>query len=712
MGRFLLLAALQFSLIPLIPPVPPALTPSATPSLHQPSSRTVHNVTESDSNLLRPRPQHSSSRLPPPPNPRQNSDAAYFLPHIGPSPPTVSLNSSSALFTVPKPGFSPHLRIPRNVNYKRLVGFHSRRFILKVSKGIKQLKKSLPCKIERAKALIARQLSPPCDPLKLGLQTKSSIHAPFVSALPSPSPPPPLPSGPTRTEYVYVPPTRVPYVPLVAPVDMHIFVLRILFGAFIILVPAALARNRICAGVTVQGKDSLQHKGISVTYGLRKFLFSRRKTVASLIRDFSRASTSGKRKILRMYKRPRVLRSPPLTVTEYSTSPSTVSSHEEHATVAPQPYVPSEHYKECFALTAHSNFLHTLPKDHRFNIQVNFMRSTFTTKESVGQRVYRWQETLGKGSFGVVSLYEATSVCGEGAESTMPNEIAVKRIEMVVDPKEGEEVAAMQKLKGCKWAVEWLGGVNFRGEMHIMMVLQPYYPYGSLHEYLLDQPEGKLPKDMALHYIAELLIAAHELHKNGIIHRDIKPSNVFLSAEGHVVLGDFGIARVFPRSASSSSFDPPLYSSSQQNAYTVISASGTVPFSAPEMMQGKVYSFGVDYYAIAVLGHILLTGILPFSGDVQTIRENPDKEEFRTLVLGKGLDEAERAWFEAMLHTDPAQRIQSFVGMKSQRMLTGIDWDAVAAQSIAVPHFGEVLSEDDGSNESFYESSSHHVLEL
>jgi serine/threonine protein kinase len=35
------------------------------------------------------------------------------------------------------------------------------------------------------------------------------------------------------------------------------------------------------------------------------------------------------------------------------------------------------------------------------------------------------------------------------------------------------------------------------------------------------------------------------LHKNGFVHRDIKPSNIFISDQGSLVLGDFGI--VFPR---------------------------------------------------------------------------------------------------------------------------------------------------------------------
>ncbi|KAI0085871.1 kinase-like domain-containing protein, partial [Irpex rosettiformis] len=46
--------------------------------------------------------------------------------------------------------------------------------------------------------------------------------------------------------------------------------------------------------------------------------------------------------------------------------------------------------------------------------------------------------------------------------------------------------------------------------------------------------------------IAELVSAVEHLHGVGIMHRDIKPNNVFISNDGHVALGDFGLAHVTP----------------------------------------------------------------------------------------------------------------------------------------------------------------------
>lgn len=42
---------------------------------------------------------------------------------------------------------------------------------------------------------------------------------------------------------------------------------------------------------------------------------------------------------------------------------------------------------------------------------------------------------------------------------------------------------------------------------------------------------GHLPESVALHYVAELVLAIEFFHGQGVIHRDIKPDNLLLTNE-------------------------------------------------------------------------------------------------------------------------------------------------------------------------------------
>ena len=80
---------------------------------------------------------------------------------------------------------------------------------------------------------------------------------------------------------------------------------------------------------------------------------------------------------------------------------------------------------------------------------------------------------------------------------------------------------------------------DHQGQPYIVL---PLMPGGDVEGLIKKAPDHKLPMEQAINIAKAVCEGLVFAHTKGIIHRDIKPGNVWLSGDGTVKIGDFGLA--------------------------------------------------------------------------------------------------------------------------------------------------------------------------
>jgi len=121
---------------------------------------------------------------------------------------------------------------------------------------------------------------------------------------------------------------------------------------------------------------------------------------------------------------------------------------------------------------------------------------------------------------------------------------------------------------------------------------------GSVLDIVEQAPNHTLRIDQSLQIASEVCQALQHAHDRGIIHRDVKPGNIWLTADGHARLGDFGLAVA-------------LDLSRMTQAGMMV---GTVAYMPPEQALGGKVDTRSDLYGLGATLYEMLTGRPPFSG--------------------------------------------------------------------------------------------------
>jgi len=128
--------------------------------------------------------------------------------------------------------------------------------------------------------------------------------------------------------------------------------------------------------------------------------------------------------------------------------------------------------------------------------------------------------------------------------------------------------------------------------------------------------KGPLPLQQALEVAIQMAEALAAAHRHGIVHRDLKPGNVMLTKAGAKLL-DFGLARLTAqgeRPVVEDLTSSPTESAPLTGRGTIL---GTVPYMAPEQLEGKPADARTDLWALGALVYEMVAGRRAFEGTSQ-----------------------------------------------------------------------------------------------
>jgi 3-phosphoinositide dependent protein kinase-1 len=193
-------------------------------------------------------------------------------------------------------------------------------------------------------------------------------------------------------------------------------------------------------------------------------------------------------------------------------------------------------------------------------------------------------------------------------------------------------------------------------------------------------------------YAAQLVLALEEMHKRGIVHRDLKPENILLDENLHILVADFGSAKIFTAEEIAKQrllrMDNRLQATNENEddnpGNRTRSFVGTAQYVSPEILKGLPTSRATDLWALGCIIYQMISGLPSFCAPTEYLIFQ--KILKLDLKFPDGFDATAQDLVQKLLRYEPHTRIGSrdagdtYTSIRSHPFFNGISFETIHNQ--------------------------------
>ncbi|RCK63077.1 Mitosis inhibitor protein kinase SWE1 [Candida viswanathii] len=170
----------------------------------------------------------------------------------------------------------------------------------------------------------------------------------------------------------------------------------------------------------------------------------------------------------------------------------------------------------------------------------------------------------------------------------------IEALRCLTSIKDNDEVNMKEQEEGKEYLVYFIEAWDFNNYYYIMT---EFCEGGTLFEFLEQNKHYKLDEFRIWKILIEILNGLKFIHLKNYLHLDLKPANIFITFEGSLKIGDFGLATKLP--ILEKDFD----------------LEGDRNYIAPELINDKIYTPFADIFSLGLIVlEIAANIILPDNG--------------------------------------------------------------------------------------------------